>query len=621
MKKLWMVLLVLLGVPSLVAAQPCYSTKGQLEYCNALTPAVHFGFPRYTTAALPTCDTNNKGAVAYNTTDSEYQGCDGSVWAAIGGSGSGDVTAVGDCASGACFNGTQGTVLTFNNAGGDGTLDYDGTDFSISKPISVTGTIALTSTFTLPDNVRQTFNPGADAAGLNVGAVASDPGTPSNGDVWYDSGNNTLDARINGSTVSLGAGGGAPTDATYITQTANGSLSNEQALGALATGCLGSTTTTGVVAARTITGTANEVSIANGDCSGNPTASLPATIDLGGKTSFEIPNGAAPTVDAFGEIAGDNDLWAASRGAPIFFDGTASTALVNVLVSDAPANGECPKWNTGGTITWETCAGGISGTDTQVLFFDGANNPAGEAGFTYNKTTDSVTLAGDATFSGGDVNAGTTAVQGVFHSLNTGTTGMLLQSDTAASGGTDYGVKIQVTGNLLGADRVLCIDDNAGSTCALAWISGDGSANFNGTIDSGAITSSSNITAGGAARFITSGRTRWGASAQGVEEVSRNDNAAQIIRRFTGVPTIGGSCGTTPAIAGVDSALKITTGTGSPTSCTVTFNGTWSTAPVCTANATATTTALNVATTTTTVIVSAAALTASETIHVLCMGY
>lgn len=80
-------------------------------------------------------------------------------------------------------------------------------------------------------------------------------------------------------------------------------------------------------------------------------------IDMGGATSLEVPNGASPTVDAFGELAGDNDLWAASRGAPVFYDGTASTALVNVLVSDAPSNGQVPKWNTGGTITWEADTG------------------------------------------------------------------------------------------------------------------------------------------------------------------------------------------------------------------------------------------------------------------------
>lgn len=43
------------------------------------------------------------------------------------------------------------------------------------------------------------------------------------------------------------AAGGAPTDATYIVQTASGGLSAEQALGALGTGILKNTTTTGVL--------------------------------------------------------------------------------------------------------------------------------------------------------------------------------------------------------------------------------------------------------------------------------------------------------------------------------------------------------------------------------------
>jgi len=42
------------------------------------------------------------------------------------------------------------------------------------------------------------------------------------------------------------AGTGAPTDATFITQTADGDLSNEQAMGLLATGIVKNTTTTGV---------------------------------------------------------------------------------------------------------------------------------------------------------------------------------------------------------------------------------------------------------------------------------------------------------------------------------------------------------------------------------------
>ena len=86
-------------------------------------------------------------------------------------------------------------------------------------------------------------------------------------------------------------------------------------------------------------------------------------------------------------------------------------------------------------------------------------------------------------------------------------------------------------------------------------------------------------------------------------------------------PTVGGSCGTSPTIAGKDSFFKITTGTGSPTSCTVTFGRAYSTAPVCVANAATTTTALLMTTTTTTAVVSSAALTAGEVLHVTCGGF
>lgn len=48
-----------------------------------------------------------------------------------------------------------------------------------------------------------------------------------------------------------GGGGGAPTDATYITQTANGTLSAEQALSSLATGLVKVTTGTGVLSTAT----------------------------------------------------------------------------------------------------------------------------------------------------------------------------------------------------------------------------------------------------------------------------------------------------------------------------------------------------------------------------------
>jgi hypothetical protein len=94
---------------------------------------------------------------------------------------------------------------------------------------------------------------------------------------------NTIVLRASGVWVdsTLAGGGGAPSTATYITQTADATLSAEQALGSLATGMMASATTTGVVTTRTLTGTAGAVSVTNGDGSGgNPTFSLPSSVTV-----------------------------------------------------------------------------------------------------------------------------------------------------------------------------------------------------------------------------------------------------------------------------------------------------------------------------------------------------
>jgi hypothetical protein len=109
----------------------------------------------------------------------------------------------------------------------------------------------------------------------------------------------------------------------------------------------------------TLTGTANEITVTNQDLPINDLSvnrtwlfQLPATIDLGGKTSFELPNGASPTTDAFGEIAGDNNAWGTNRGVVQFFDGTSNTYLVGVLASDVPSDNQFPRFKAN-TITWE----------------------------------------------------------------------------------------------------------------------------------------------------------------------------------------------------------------------------------------------------------------------------
>ncbi|MEK7610616.1 MAG: hypothetical protein AAB468_02595, partial [Patescibacteria group bacterium] len=78
-----------------------------------------------------------------------------------------------------------------------------------------------------------------------------------------------------------------------------------------------------------------------------------ATTSIGSDGIINIVNGASVTTDIFAELGADNNAWATGHGALQFYDGTASTFLVGALTSDAPSNGQVPKWNTDGTITWE----------------------------------------------------------------------------------------------------------------------------------------------------------------------------------------------------------------------------------------------------------------------------
>lgn len=88
------------------------------------------------------------------------------------------------------------------------------TDGTFSTP-TISGAIVF------PDGTRQTFNPNGTTPGLNVGANAGDPSAPSDGDIWYDSTGTLLRARINGATVTLGAGGIASADVQIFTAGTN----------------------------------------------------------------------------------------------------------------------------------------------------------------------------------------------------------------------------------------------------------------------------------------------------------------------------------------------------------------------------------------------------------------
>jgi hypothetical protein len=82
--------------------------------------------------------------------------------------------------------------------------------------------------------------------------------------------------------------------------------------------------------------------------------------DFGGATSFEIVNGASPTVNATGEIAFDTNV--ITQGQAIIY----GTSAVNYLcaTTDTPGDNESPKYDAGtGTITWEADVSAGGGGD------------------------------------------------------------------------------------------------------------------------------------------------------------------------------------------------------------------------------------------------------------------
>lgn len=154
-------------------------------------------------------------------------------------------------------------------------------------------------------------------------------------------------------------------------------------------------------------------------------------------TNFTLANSATPSTTAVAETAFDTNAWASGRGAVQVHDGTASTYLVGVLASDTPTNGQVPKWNTGGTVTWEDSTAG-SVTSVAVT---GANG----IGVSGSPITSSGTIAlslGDITPTSVAASGAVSGTTGTFSSLTSGrvpfvSTGGLLVDDADMTFATD----------------------------------------------------------------------------------------------------------------------------------------------------------------------------------------
>ncbi len=312
-------------------------------------------------------------------------------------------------------------------------------------------------------------------------------------------------------TFQAAAASGAPTDATYITQTANGSLSAEQALSALSTGIMRVATTTGVVTALTDSaGIAANVSDSTG--SGalafatsptfvTPVLGTPSSGTLTNVTGLPISSGvsglgtgiatflatpsSANLITAVTDETGSGKL--AFATSPVFITPALGTPASGIMtnVTGIPV-GALADGTDGELITWD--ASGVSavvavGTATHVLTSNGVGvaptfqAAAGGVSDNISATDVSLTMTDP-----GDVAEGVIATYvgtGRATPANDDESGIDMQADTDDSIITlarmSYGPFQVATGDTEGYWGVKIRRANVGPTDG--WVKGSGLAN------------------------------------------------------------------------------------------------------------------------------------------------
>lgn len=211
-------------------------------------------------------------------------------------------------------NAGSGTVTSIDVSGGTTGLTTSG------GPVTGSGTITLAGTLDIDNG-----GTGATTAGAALTALGGQP----------------LDA-------TLTALAGLNTTAGLVVQTATDTFTK-----------------------RTLTGTTNEITVTNGDgAAGAPTISLPADIDLSGKSSLAIPVSATPTVNSNGEIALDTTVTDFSHGIPKIYGGE-ELGFVTMPIAQfsSPVNGAVPTYNSTTDEFQMAVPSGGGGTNVDIQAF------------------------------------------------------------------------------------------------------------------------------------------------------------------------------------------------------------------------------------------------------------
>jgi len=243
--------------------------------------------------------------------------------------------------------------------------------FSQPFPTPIAQAIALLTSGTTPFSIV-----GINASGYinwGTGRSATGYGIRDNAGV--------IEAKDSGgSWLPVLSAGGAPTSATYITQTANSSLSNEQALGTLASALLLNTTTTGVLSAYAGTSCTNQFLTA---LSGLGVGTC-ATVDLTTMVTGTLPvaNGGTGAATLTGLLQGSGTsaisaITSSTVGQVLRVTGANTSGFGAVDLDDTDAITGTLAVANGGTNL-------ASGTSGGVLYYSAAGTLASSGALTAN---------------------------------------------------------------------------------------------------------------------------------------------------------------------------------------------------------------------------------------------
>lgn len=184
-----------------------------------------------------------------------------------------------------------------------------------------------------------------------------------------------------GSWTNIASAGGAPTTATYITQTPDSGLSAEQPLSALASALLLNTTTTGVLSAYTGTTCTNQFTRALSALGVATCASVSLTADVTG--TLPVANGGTGATTLTGLLVGSGTsavsaITSSTTGQVPRVTGANTFAFGALSLSTAAAiTGTLPVGNGGTGIT--------TGTSGGILAFTAAGTIASSGALTANR--------------------------------------------------------------------------------------------------------------------------------------------------------------------------------------------------------------------------------------------